>query len=339
MRGGRPRRAAPRSDRPGVRAARVSASASGTRRFTRDARARGLEGAAPRHADRQRHRRPDDAAAQEGRRRRRRATDSHGAGCRASCCEKASHECVVSRVDSRPAHRLVRRRADAHAGRLRHRHVSSPFATSSRSSSTTSCTTTSRRRKASSRRCRTAAWRGPAIGITIPTTTRTGAAMSGPPTANRSAAPAHRLCCRPFPLAAAGAQPRYESIVAGGRALADLRRHHARQATSVVLRVSRSEERLRGQLREVLIVLVLGLPLVVALAGVGGYHPRAAGARADRSSCLDAQRITAERLHERLSAPNPDDEIGRLTTVINDTFARLESSFDQAAPLHGRRLS
>jgi signal transduction histidine kinase len=30
-----------------------------------------------------------------------------------------------------------------------------------------------------------------------------------------------------------------------------------------------------------------------------------------------------------VSVPNPHDEIGRLATVINDTFARLESSFDQ----------
>src|SRR5206468_2764101 len=35
------------------------------------------------------------------------------------------------------------------------------------------------------------------------------------------------------------------------------------------------------------------------------------------------------RLHERLSVPNQHDEIGRLAAVINDAFARLESSFDQ----------
>jgi signal transduction histidine kinase len=34
-------------------------------------------------------------------------------------------------------------------------------------------------------------------------------------------------------------------------------------------------------------------------------------------------------LHERLKVPNERDEIGRLTGVINETFARLESSFDQ----------
>ena len=47
------------------------------------------------------------------------------------------------------------------------------------------------------------------------------------------------------------------------------------------------------------------------------------------TSASEARRITADRLHERLSVPNQGDEIGRLTAVINETFARLESSFDQ----------
>jgi heavy metal sensor kinase len=87
--------------------------------------------------------------------------------------------------------------------------------------------------------------------------------------------------------------------------------------------------RVREELGEVLLVLVLGLPLVVALAGVGGYlMARRALAPIDHLAS-EARRITAERLHERLKVPNERDEIGRLTAVINDTFARLESSFDQ----------
>ena len=97
----------------------------------------------------------------------------------------------------------------------------------------------------------------------------------------------------------------------------------------VILRVARSEERLRGQVREVLGVLVIGLPLVVGLAGIGGYIlARRALAPIDHIAA-DAQRITAERLHERLSVPNKHDEIGRLAAVINDAFARLELSFDR----------
>jgi len=89
------------------------------------------------------------------------------------------------------------------------------------------------------------------------------------------------------------------------------------------------EQRMEAQLDEILVVLVLGLPVVVALAGVGGYVlARRALAPIDHLSA-EARRITAERLHERLSVPNEQDEIGRLAAVINDTLARLQSSFDE----------
>ena len=42
-----------------------------------------------------------------------------------------------------------------------------------------------------------------------------------------------------------------------------------------------------------------------------------------------ARLITAERLHDRLPVENPDDEMGRLAMVFNETLARLESSFEQ----------
>lgn len=89
------------------------------------------------------------------------------------------------------------------------------------------------------------------------------------------------------------------------------------------------EARLEQQLGEVLVVLVLGVPLIVVFAGVGGYLlARRALAPIDHLA-TEARRITADRLHERLSVPNDHDEIGRLTAVINGTFARLESSFEQ----------
>lgn len=127
---------------------------------------------------------------------------------------------------------------------------------------------------------------------------------------------------------AAGA-PRYESIRVNGRSWRTLTGTTVVGGRSVVLRVSRSEDKLRAQMTEILVVLVLGLPLVVGLAGIGGYVlARRALAPIDHLG-TEARRITAERLHERLSVPNPDDEIGRLAAVINDTYARLEASFDQ----------
>jgi heavy metal sensor kinase len=89
---------------------------------------------------------------------------------------------------------------------------------------------------------------------------------------------------------------------------------------------SRTRKRACGK---ILVVLVLGLPLVVALSGLGGYVlARRALAPIDQLAA-DAKRITADHLHQRLAVPNAGDEIGRLAAVINETFARLASSFGQ----------
>jgi signal transduction histidine kinase len=42
-----------------------------------------------------------------------------------------------------------------------------------------------------------------------------------------------------------------------------------------------------------------------------------------------ARTITAERLNDRLPVDNPEDEMGRLAAVFNETLGRLEQSFDQ----------
>jgi heavy metal sensor kinase len=97
----------------------------------------------------------------------------------------------------------------------------------------------------------------------------------------------------------------------------------------VVIRVARSEAQLRHELNELLIVLGFGFPVAVGVAGLGGYAlARRAlapvGRMADR-----ARAITAERLSERLLVENSDDELGHLAVVFNETFARLERSFEQ----------
>jgi heavy metal sensor kinase len=97
----------------------------------------------------------------------------------------------------------------------------------------------------------------------------------------------------------------------------------------VVVLIARTETRLRHELGELLLVLATGVPIGVALAGLGGYLlARRALAPVDRIT-ERAELITAERLSERLPVLNPSDELGRLATVFNDAFARLEASFEQ----------
>ena len=97
----------------------------------------------------------------------------------------------------------------------------------------------------------------------------------------------------------------------------------------VVLQVGRSEAAMRRDLRDLLFVLVVGLPLAVLVAGFGAYWlARRALAPVERMA-ERARLITAERLGERLPVHNPDDEMGRLASVFNETLGRLEESFEQ----------
>src|SRR5258706_7258991 len=97
----------------------------------------------------------------------------------------------------------------------------------------------------------------------------------------------------------------------------------------VVLRVAYSEEGLWGELREFGVVLLLGFPIALLLAGVGGYAlARKALAPIDRMA-IQTQKISAERLTDRLSVENPDDELGKLASGFNAMLARLQAAFDQ----------
>lgn len=97
----------------------------------------------------------------------------------------------------------------------------------------------------------------------------------------------------------------------------------------VVIQVGRSEAFMRLEVRELGLLLLLGLPLTVAVAGAGGYL-LARGALSPLQRMAErARAVTAARLDERLPVDNPRDELGRLASVFNDTLGRLESSFGQ----------
>jgi len=97
----------------------------------------------------------------------------------------------------------------------------------------------------------------------------------------------------------------------------------------VVVQVAADERAMQEDLHKLTLIFLLGLPLGVAAAGVGGYSlARRALAPVERMA-ERARLITAERLRERLPVDNPEDELGRLASVFNETLTRLELSFDQ----------
>ena len=97
----------------------------------------------------------------------------------------------------------------------------------------------------------------------------------------------------------------------------------------VVIQVARSEATMRQELRQLVLIFVLGLPVAVAAAGLGGYALARRALLPVERMTERARSITAERLSDRLPVENPDDEMGRLATVFNETLRRLESSFEQ----------
>jgi heavy metal sensor kinase len=108
-----------------------------------------------------------------------------------------------------------------------------------------------------------------------------------------------------------------------------LSRSEAIAGLPVITRAARSEGPLRHELRELLIVQAIGLPVGIALASLGGYKLARRALAPLARMAESARGISAERLDERLPVANPSDELGHLAVVFNDTFARLERSFEQ----------
>jgi heavy metal sensor kinase len=86
-------------------------------------------------------------------------------------------------------------------------------------------------------------------------------------------------------------------------------------------------EEVDNQLRQLLSVLVVAVPVCLAAAGGLGYLlARKALAPMERLHRL-TEEITADRLDRRLPVADPHDELGHLTRTINAMIARLERSF------------
>jgi heavy metal sensor kinase len=137
---------------------------------------------------------------------------------------------------------------------------------------------------------------------------------------------------RPLPEAGELARRAEDSLVAVDAADAPVRvltRRGRIGANPVVIQVARSEAAMRNELRQLVLIFALGLPVAAAVAGLGGYALAQRALRPVERMSERARSITAERLSDRLPVDNPDDEMGRMASVFNETFGRLERSFEQ----------
>jgi heavy metal sensor kinase len=89
--------------------------------------------------------------------------------------------------------------------------------------------------------------------------------------------------------------------------------------------VGESLQGVNEAVRKVLVLLLLAAPIALAAAaGAGWWLVRHALLPVDRMR-RKAERIGINQLHERVSAPNPSDEVGQLAATLNAMLDRLES--------------
>jgi heavy metal sensor kinase len=101
-----------------------------------------------------------------------------------------------------------------------------------------------------------------------------------------------------------------------------------------MVQVAKSLEEVASTLEDLRTTLVVAIPVLVAMAGLGGYLLAGrALAPIDRIT-RTAQRISAEDLSERIGLPPTKDEVGRLAGTFDAMLSRIEESFR-----HERRFS
>ncbi|MBO0726294.1 MAG: heavy metal sensor histidine kinase, partial [Blastocatellia bacterium] len=95
-----------------------------------------------------------------------------------------------------------------------------------------------------------------------------------------------------------------------------------------VIVVAESRRELIDRMRALREIFLLCLPVMLLMAGFAGYLLARKSLAPIAEMTAQAERISAESLHERLPVKNKNDELGKLARVFNDLLARIESSFD-----------
>jgi heavy metal sensor kinase len=92
--------------------------------------------------------------------------------------------------------------------------------------------------------------------------------------------------------------------------------------------ISASLDSIDAELAVVRRVIFIGLPLVLALAGFGGYLLATRTLRPLASMAEQASRITGSNLETRIEIGDAAEELAVLVTSFNELLSRLDHSFD-----------
>jgi two-component system, OmpR family, sensor kinase len=102
-----------------------------------------------------------------------------------------------------------------------------------------------------------------------------------------------------------------------------------RDGQRVVLVVGATKENRAETLSSLLAAFLIGGPVALLLAALGGYLLAGAALRPIESMRRRAADISASSLHERLPVPPADDEVSRLGETLNAMLERLEDGLER----------
>jgi len=98
---------------------------------------------------------------------------------------------------------------------------------------------------------------------------------------------------------------------------------------TLTIKVGRSLALFEHESRELLFTFLLTGPLTLLVAVSGGYFLARRALGPVHAITQTARQISADRLSERISVDNPDDELGTLAETLNGMIERLERSFTE----------
>jgi heavy metal sensor kinase len=96
-----------------------------------------------------------------------------------------------------------------------------------------------------------------------------------------------------------------------------------------VVQVAQSLQDIQNTLHRLLVSLLVSIPVLVIIAGAGGYFLVARALTPIDRITSTAQQISAKDLSQRLNFPSTDDEVGRLAHTFDGMLERLEDSFQR----------
>lgn len=103
---------------------------------------------------------------------------------------------------------------------------------------------------------------------------------------------------------------------------------HSIGGKPLLIRLAYDTAPVTHSLMEFATLLLAALPFAAVLAGFIVYRMVLQTLKPLEDMARSTERITADRLHERLPVENPEDELGQMAGVLNNLLQRLEDSFE-----------